>query len=65
MYSAGLPASYPAGAGEVAALGVSLLAPEGCAAEVRRTDQLAGLSRGQAGELRRVMDAAMEPGHAH
>ncbi|HEX6913292.1 MAG TPA: hypothetical protein VF142_23000, partial [Longimicrobium sp.] len=56
---AGLPASYAGGAGEEAALGVSLLAPEGCAAEVRRTARLAGLSRGQAGELRRACE-----GHA-
>jgi hypothetical protein len=53
---AGLPASHAEGAGEEAALGVSLLAPDGCAAEVRRTDRLAGLSRGQANELRRACD---------
>lgn len=56
---AGLPASYAHGAGEEAALGVSLLAPDGCAAEVRRTDRLAGLSRGQSSELRRACE-----GHA-
>lgn len=111
---AGLPASHAAGASENAAMGVSLLSAEGCAGEVRRTDRLAGLSRGQSRDLRlacdrqadavrasrtasaatlnaaaerawtaylaergrilrpeqaarmqRVMDAAMEPGHAH
>ena len=111
---AGLPASHAAGASEDAAMGVSLLAPDGCADEVRRTDRLAGLSRTQtrglhracdrqaesvaasrtasaatlnaaaerawtaylaeggrilrpeqSERMRRVMDAAMEPGHAH
>jgi hypothetical protein len=41
---------------EDAAMGVSLLAAEGCADEVRRTDKLAGLSRGQSRDLRRACD---------
>jgi hypothetical protein len=53
---AGLPASHAAGAGEAAAMGVSLLAPEACADEVRRTDRLAGLSRGQSRDLRGACD---------
>jgi hypothetical protein len=53
---AGLPASHAEGGSENAALGVSLLAPDGCEAEVRRTDRLAGLSRGQGGDLRRACD---------
>jgi hypothetical protein len=53
---AGLPASHAAGATEDAAMGVSLLAAEGCADEVRRTDKLAGLSRGQPRDLRRACD---------
>lgn len=51
---AGLPASHAAGASEAAAMGVSLLASDGCADEVRRTDRLAGLSRGQSRDLRRA-----------
>ncbi|HYR06484.1 MAG TPA: hypothetical protein VEQ60_01870 [Longimicrobium sp.] len=57
---AGLPASHAEGAGEDAAMGVSLLAPEGCADEVRRTDRLAGLSRGQSRDLRRACDRQAE-----
>lgn len=53
---AGLPASHASGASEAAAMGVSLLAAEGCADEVRRTDRLAGLSRGQSRDLRRACD---------
>lgn len=53
---AGLPASHAAGASEAAAMGVSLLASTGCADEVRRTDRLAGLSRGQSRDLRRACD---------
>lgn len=57
---AGLPASHAAGATEAAAMGVSLLAPEGCVDEVRRTDKLAGLSRGQSRDLRRACDRQAE-----
>lgn len=57
---AGLPASHAAGAGEDAAMGVSLLAPDGCADEVRRTDKLAGLSRAQSRDLRRACDRQAE-----
>ncbi|HEX6368678.1 MAG TPA: hypothetical protein VF006_07095 [Longimicrobium sp.] len=57
---AGLPASHAAGASEDAAMGVSLLASDGCADEVRRTDRLAGLSRGQSGDLRRACDREAE-----
>lgn len=55
-----LPASYAVGASEAAAMGVSLLAPDGCVAEVRRTDRLAGLSRGQSRDLRRACDQRAE-----
>lgn len=61
---AGLPASHAAGATEDAALGVSLLAPGGCEDEVRRTDRLAGLSRGQLRDLRRACDRQAEAVHA-
>lgn len=57
---AGLPASHAAGASEAAAMGVSLLASDGCADEVRRTDRLAGLSRGQSRDLRRACDRRAE-----
>jgi hypothetical protein len=57
---AGLPASHAAGASEDAAMGVALLAPDGCADEVRRTDKLAGLSRGQSRDLRRACDRQAE-----
>lgn len=57
---AGLPASHAEGGGEAAALGVSLLAPDGCADEVRRTDRLAGLSRAQARDLRRACERHAE-----
>ncbi|WP_420127764.1 hypothetical protein [Longimicrobium sp.] len=57
---AGLPAAHAAGASEDAAMGVSLLAPGGCADEVRRTDRLAGLSRGQVRDLRRACDRQAE-----
>jgi hypothetical protein len=58
---AGLPASHAAGASEAAAMGVSLLVPDGCADEVRRTDRLAGLSRAQSRDLRRACDRQAEP----
>jgi hypothetical protein len=57
---AGLPASHAVGGSEHAALGVSLLAENGCADEVRRTDRLAGLSREQARDLRRACDRRAE-----
>lgn len=57
---AGLPASHAAGASEAAAMGVSLLAPDGCTDEVRRTDRLAGLSPGQSRDLRRACDRQAE-----
>lgn len=57
---AGLPASHAEGGSENAALGVSLIVPDGCEQEVRRTDRLAGLSRGQARDLRRVCDRNAE-----
>lgn len=57
---AGLPASHAAGASEAAAMGVSLLAPEGCEGELRRTDRLAGLSPRQARDLRRACDRQAE-----
>jgi hypothetical protein len=57
---AGLPASHAAGASEDAAMGVSLLAAEGCEDEVRRTDKLASLSRGQSRDLRRACDRQAE-----
>jgi hypothetical protein len=57
---AGLPASHAAGASEAAAMGVSLLAADGCADEVRRTDRLAGLSRTQSRDLRRACDRQAE-----
>lgn len=53
---AGLPAAHADGAGETAALGVSLLASGACEAEARRIDRLAGLSRGQGRELRRACE---------
>jgi hypothetical protein len=57
---AGLPASHAEGASEDAAMGVSLLASDGCADEVRRTDRLAGLSRAQSRDLRRACDRQAE-----
>ncbi|HEV3050702.1 MAG TPA: hypothetical protein VGX50_10350 [Longimicrobium sp.] len=57
---AGLPPSHAAGASEAAAMGVSLLAADGCADEVRRTDRLAGLSRTQSRDLRRACDRHAE-----
>lgn len=57
---AGLPASHAEGASEDAAMGVSLFAADGCADEVRRTDRLAGLSRGQSRDLRRACDRQAE-----
>jgi hypothetical protein len=57
---AGLPASHAAGASEAAAMGVSLLAADGCADEVRRTDRLTGLSRSQSRDLRRACDRQAE-----
>ena len=57
---AGLPASHAAGASEAVAMGVSLLAAEGCADEVRRADRLAGLSRDQSRDLRRACDRQAE-----
>jgi hypothetical protein len=57
---AGLPASHAADASEDAAMGVSLLAADGCADEVRRTDRLAGLSRAQSRDLRRACDRQAE-----
>ena len=57
---AGLPASHADGASEDAAHGVSLLAEGGCESEVRRTDRLAGLSRGQARDLRRACERHAE-----
>lgn len=57
---AGLPASHAAGASEDAAMGVFLLAPGGCADEVRRTERLASLSQSQSGELRRACDRHAE-----
>jgi hypothetical protein len=57
---AGLPASHASGASEAAAMGVSLLAPEGCADEARRTDKLAGLSRAQSRDVRRACDRQAE-----
>lgn len=44
---AGLPAEWARGAAEASARGVALLAEEGCAREVRRTDAIARLERGQ------------------
>ena len=41
-------------------MGVSLLAADGCADEVRRTDRLAGLSRAQSRDLRRACDRQAE-----
>lgn len=61
---AGLPASHAAGASEGAAMGVSLLVADGCADEVRRTDRLAALSRGQSRDLRRACDRQAETVHA-
>jgi hypothetical protein len=57
---AGLPVSHADGAGEEAAMGVSLLAEDGCADEVRRTDKLAALSRAQSRDLRRACDRQAE-----
>lgn len=57
---AGLPASHAGGASEAAAMGVSLLAAEGCVDEVQRTDKLAGLSRGQSRDVRRACDRHAE-----
>ena len=57
---AGLLASHAVGASENAAMGVSLIVPDGCEAEVRRTDRLAGLSGGQTRDLRRACERHAE-----
>ena len=58
---AGLPAEWAAGAGEASALGVALLAEDGCAEDVRRTDRVARLDAGQERALREA--CARSAGH--